>query len=139
MYKKDSALNDLQWLICRENKPSKQKTKKQKQKQNKKQKKNNSETLKSVDLHLHYLYSQGWCNGLQAILANLYEWVRVLMGAPWIRPCAISKQKTVATVVDGDQKAPFSIATTSRCRGGHYSFPWIAPLYPWHVPYIADC
>ena len=36
----------------------------------------------------------------------------------------------LATVVEGDQKAPFSIATTPRCRGGRYSFPWIAPLYP---------
>ena len=32
------------------------------------------------------------------------------------------------TVVKGDTKAPFSIATTSGGRGGHYSFPWIAPL-----------
>ena len=39
----------------------------------------------------------------------------------------------------GDQKAPFSIATTPRCRGECYSFPWIAPLYPWYVPYIAEC
>ncbi len=45
----------------------------------------------------------------------------------------------LATVVEGDQKAPFSIATTPRCRGGHYSFIWIAPLYPWCVPYIAEC
>ena len=36
----------------------------------------------------------------------------------------------MATVVKGDQKAPFSIATTPRCRGGCYSFPWIAPFYP---------
>ena len=36
----------------------------------------------------------------------------------------------LATVVEGDQKAPFSIATTPKCRGGRYSFPWIAPLYP---------
>ena len=35
----------------------------------------------------------------------------------------------LATVVEGDQKAPFSIATTPRCRSGRYSFPWIAPLY----------
>ena len=34
----------------------------------------------------------------------------------------------LATVVEGDQKAPFSIATTP-----------IAPLYPWYVPYIAEC
>ena len=31
----------------------------------------------------------------------------------------------LATLVEGDSKAPFSIATTSRCREGHYSFPWI--------------
>ena len=43
------------------------------------------------------------------------------------------------TVVEGDQKAPFSIATTQRCRGGPYFFPWIAPLYPWYVLYIAEC
>ena len=36
----------------------------------------------------------------------------------------------LAIVVEGDQKAPFSIATTPRWRGGRYSFPWIAPLYP---------
>ena len=34
------------------------------------------------------------------------------------------------TEVDGDTKVPVSMATTSRCRGGHDSFPWIAPLYP---------
>ena len=45
----------------------------------------------------------------------------------------------LATIVEGDQKAPFSIATTTMCRGGHYSFPWIAPLYSWYVPYIAEC
>ena len=41
----------------------------------------------------------------------------------------ISKVKLV-TLVKGDTKAPFSIATTPGCRGGHYSFLWIAPLYP---------
>ena len=29
--------------------------------------------------------------------------------------------------------------TTSRCRGGRYSFPWIAPIYPWYIPYITEC
>ena len=41
----------------------------------------------------------------------------------------ISKVK-LATIVEGDPKAPFSIATTPRCRGGRYSIPRIAPLYP---------
>ena len=43
--------------------------------------------------------------------------------------CIYSKV-SLATVVEGNQKAPFSIATTLSCRGGHYSFPWIVPLYP---------
>ena len=37
----------------------------------------------------------------------------------------MSKVK-LATVVKGDLKAPFSKATTPRCKGEHYSFPWIA-------------
>ena len=45
----------------------------------------------------------------------------------------------LATVVEDDQNAPFSIATTLRWRGGRYSFPWIAPLYPWYVSCIAEC
>ena len=36
----------------------------------------------------------------------------------------------LATIVEGDPKAPFSLATTPRCRGGRYSIPRIAPLYP---------
>ena len=42
---------------------------------------------------------------------------------------ALFKVKLV-TLVEGDLKAPFSIATTPRCRGGRYSFLWIAPLNP---------
>ena len=41
-------------------------------------------------------------------------------------PCTVK----LATLVEGDPKAPFSIATTARCKGGHNSFPWIAQLYP---------
>ena len=44
----------------------------------------------------------------------------------------------LATIVEGNQKAPFSIATTPRCKRGHYSFPRIAPIYPWYIPYIAE-
>ena len=47
--------------------------------------------------------------------------------------------KLLANVVKGDQTAPFSIASTPRCRGGRYSIPWIAPLYPWYVPCNAEC
>ena len=53
--------------------------------------------------------------------------------------CTYMLKKKLATIVEGDPKAPFSIATTPRCRGGRYSIPWIAPLYPWTVPYNAEC
>ena len=45
----------------------------------------------------------------------------------------------LATFVKDVPKTPFSIATTPRCRGGHYSFSWIASLYPWSLPYNAEC
>ena len=44
-----------------------------------------------------------------------------------------------ATVVEGDPKAPFSIATTPRCREGHYFLLYISPLYFWYLPYNPEC
>ena len=41
----------------------------------------------------------------------------------------------LVTVVEGDLKVLFSIATTPTCWRGHYFIPLIAPLYPWSVPY----
>ena len=40
----------------------------------------------------------------------------------------------LATTVEGNPKAPFSIATTPRCRGGRYSFPGL--LYFTLDPYL---
>ena len=45
----------------------------------------------------------------------------------------------MATIIEGDPKVHFSIAATPRCRGGYYYFPWIVPLYPWSLPYNAEC
>ena len=45
----------------------------------------------------------------------------------------------MATLVEDDPKAPFSIATIPRRRRRCYSIPWIAPLYPWSVPFNAEC
>ena len=39
----------------------------------------------------------------------------------------------LATVVEGNLKAPFSIATTQKCKGWRYSFPWVASLYPYLI------
>ena len=40
----------------------------------------------------------------------------------------------LATIVEGNPKAPFSIATTPMCRGGRYSFPGL--LYFSLDPYL---
>ena len=49
----------------------------------------------------------------------------------YAKKIVLNKSKVkLATIVEGDPKAPFSIATTPRCRGGRYSIPRIAPLYP---------
>ena len=41
--------------------------------------------------------------------------------------------KLLAIIVEGDPKAPISIATTPLCRGERYSIPWIAPLEPYLI------
>ena len=50
-----------------------------------------------------------------------------------------SMKVNLATFVEGDPKAPFSIASTLMCRGGRYCIPWIAPLYPSSSLYNAEC
>ena len=45
----------------------------------------------------------------------------------------------MASLVEGNPKIPFSIATTPRCTGGRNSFLWIALPYPWSLLYIAEC
>ena len=45
----------------------------------------------------------------------------------------------LAIVVEGDPKAPFSIATTLRCMRRRYSILRIALLYPGFVPFYAEC
>ena len=54
-------------------------------------------------------------------------------------PIAFRYKVKLSPLLEGDPKAPFSIATTPKCRRGHYSFPWIVPLYPCYVLYIAEC
>ena len=38
---------------------------------------------------------------------------------------SVKVKAKLATLVEGDPKAPFLIATTPRCKGGHYSIPLI--------------
>ena len=46
----------------------------------------------------------------------------------------VSKKVKLATIVEGNPKVPFSIATTPRCRGGRFSFPGL--LYFTLDPYL---
>ena len=51
---------------------------------------------------LHPLQTLGWCNGWQAVLANLHEWVQVLLGVPFTRFCATTskqKKKTLSYII----------------------------------------
>ena len=57
---------------------------------------------------------------------------------PWQDEVRLIVSK-LATVVEEDLKAPFSIATTPRYREGRYYFPLSVPLYPWSIPYSAKC
>ena len=57
--------------------------------------------------------------------SNRYEGVLHSLSFPELEP-----HHQILTAVECDEKAPFSIATTPRYRGGCYSFPWIATLYP---------
>ena len=45
----------------------------------------------------------------------------------------------LATVVQGNPKAPFYIATTPKCWEDRCSIPWFAPLYLWSAPYNTEC
>ena len=55
------------------------------------------------------------------VCVNIYICIYMYIGM-YVYICVYSKVK-LATVVEGDQKAPFSITTTPRCTGGRYSFP----------------
>ena len=57
----------------------------------------------------------------------------------WLSSIGQIKISKVMTLLESDPKVPFSIATTPRCREEYHSIPWIAPLYPWSVPYNAEC
>ena len=64
---------------------------------------------------------------------NIYIYVTVCVCV-----CVCVKVNLV-TLVEGDRKAPFSIAITPTYKGGCYSIPWIAPLYLWALPYNVEC
>ena len=50
-----------------------------------------------------------------------------------INICILMHISIYIYIVEDDPKDHFSIAGTLKCWGGRYSFPWIAPLYPWSL------
>ena len=64
-------------------------------------------------------------------ICNHYIYIYIYM-------CVCVCKVKLATVVEVDPKAPFSIATIAKCMRECYSLPWIAPFYPWYVPYNAE-
>ena len=67
-----------------------------------------------------------------------FYWHIKLCGLFNAKVILVEEQSKLATLVKDGLKAPFSIATTPRWRGRHHSIPWIAPLYPWSLPYNAE-
>ena len=73
-----------------------------------------------------------------SIIAILFNINHLFAHSVVVKSITMSKLN-LATLVEGDPKAPFSIATTPKCAGGRYTIPWITPLYPWSLPYSAEC
>ena len=79
--------------------------------------------------------TSSWIQDISLVTLKLIDINIRNMSFCFISLKTISKVKVkLATLVEGDQRVLFSIATTLRCRGGRYSFPWIVQLYPWYVP-----
>ena len=67
---------------------------------------------------------------------NLLLWIRTV----WLN--WIAWNRNVLTIIQctyANRLMCRVIATTLRCSGGCYSFPWITPLYPLSLPYNAEC
>ena len=57
---------------------------------------------------------------LRIVISRYNSLLRIIIR--YLKP--YSKKVKLANLVKGDPKAPFSIVTTLRCRGGCYSIPW---------------
>ena len=73
---------------------------------------------------------------MQVKLIESWEWCD--KSKNWMKVRTFWRRLYISKVGDhgrGWSKSTFSIASTPRCRGGRYSIPWIAPFYPWSLPY----
>ena len=91
---------------------------------------------------IHFVFVKGHCVSMSIskrkyIYVLIYKCNIAEQSAEGNVMLVIKVKVKLVTIVKGDSKAPFSIATTPRCRGKHKTFPCIAPLYPWYIPYNA--
>ena len=77
-----------------------------------------------------------WCSVLSwtFLPSSTFDLVGDLMHKPFVWVLRRNRDLLTATHSHRNECHP-SYHTTSRCRGGHYSFPWIAPL----CLYNAEC
>ena len=71
-----------------------------------------------------------WHNETFCLWMTIYIYIYIYTYIYTLISLSLSIYIYIYMVVEEDSKAPLSIATTPRSRGGLYSIPWIAPLYP---------
>ena len=71
---------------------------------------------------------------IHALAFSIQLYVRLSASPIYTANYQYNSKVKLATIVEGNPKAPFSIATTPRCRGGRYSFPGL--LYFTLDPYL---
>ena len=82
-----------------------------------------------VDIHIFHLYIPIHIN-MHASVYAFYTYIIIFL---YLCSYIVGYIK-LATIAEGNPKAPFSIATTPRCRGGRHSFPGL--LYFTLDPYL---
>ena len=81
-----------------------------------------------MEVELTYFKAAHWVPLSYCLVPHLSKKLSKLPLTSRLQSCILPIVK-LATIGEGDPKAPFSIATTPRCREGRHSFPWMAPLY----------
>ena len=92
---------------------------------------------KSVDFAVQSHHKQRKAKNSRKLLKNcgIWRWYLEHSEQPLLSVGVWISKVKLATLVEGDPKARFSIVPTPRCRRGRYSFLWMTPLYPWSLPY----
>ena len=83
----------------------------------------NSKKIAYLNTHTHrhtHVYTGLFMSVHDRLLTHTHVYTGIYIYSVYMR--------SWPTVVQGNLKVPFLIAITPRCRGGRYTFPWIASL-----------